>query len=128
VRPPYCIADDEAEAIIDAESLAIIGELDELVIVVGLLIMVAEWVIIGDEVLDVLDEAGVEEWQPARVRASTRPPPTGASRARERRESMGASFTIRGTGPPVEGLPRESRPPRLRIGADRCDSDHSRLH
>jgi hypothetical protein len=104
VRPPYCIADDEAEAIIDAESLAVIGELDELAIIVGLLIMVAEWVIIGDEVLDVLDEAGVEEWQPARVRASTKPPPTGASRARERRESMGASIHDSRERPSGRGL------------------------
>jgi hypothetical protein len=85
------IIDAGWEAIIEADWLVIIDGLDEPVIGLSLAIIVGEWVIIGDEVLEV-EDAGDEELQPARVSASTRPPPTGASRARERLVRMGASF------------------------------------
>jgi hypothetical protein len=109
---PYCIADDEAEAIIEAEwviiglGLPIIGlELaiidgEWVIIGVALPIMDAECDIIGEEPLEDVDEAGVEELepQPASVRASTIPPPTGASRARERLRGM-----CMGCGGPFSG-------------------------
>jgi hypothetical protein len=80
-----------AEAIIDAAPEVIIAGLDESII--GLSVIIGELVIIGDEVLEVEDAGdGEDELQPARVSASTRPPPMGASRARVRLVRMNASF------------------------------------
>jgi hypothetical protein len=93
---------DEAEAIIvagwvaiiEAECPDIMDGLAEPIIGLSLAIIVGDWLIIGDAVLEVEDAGDEEdEWQPARVSASTRPPPTGASRARERPVRMGASFS-----------------------------------
>jgi hypothetical protein len=122
----YCIIVDEGEAVIDAgweaiieaDSLVIIDGLDEPIMGLSLAIMVGEWLIIGDEEVLEVEEAGEEELQPARVSASTRPPPTGASRARERLVRMGASFLIIycGSAPGSGGSFRKSGRGRARIG------------
>jgi hypothetical protein len=84
--------DAGCEAVIEAPPEAIIDGSEESIIGLWLLI-IGEWLIIGDEVLDVEDAGDEEdEPQPANVSASTRPPPTGASRATARRVRMSVSF------------------------------------
>jgi hypothetical protein len=94
-------ADEDGEAIIDAEwdiiGLSVLIMVDECDIIgVSLPIMVEECDIIGEELLEV-DEAGEdEELHADRVSARATAPPAGASRASERRVSMG--------GKPLRGM------------------------
>lgn len=122
----------EAEAIMEAEVImedgweAIVAIVDELVIGLPPAAIVGDWLIIGDEPpLEGADD-GVDEWQPARASASTRPPPTGASRARGRLVRMVPhSWRIYPVGPRGEGSSRQSGRWRGRIGFAYCDPDHS---